>query len=90
MTAGGWSILETYASGFEADLVIARLEAEDIPAVRDDNDGVGIFGFGFQGGTARGVTVRVPTDALGAARELIRDVDGDVSPFDADAPRESP
>lgn len=72
----GWSVLETFASGFEADLVIARLEAEDIPAARDDNDGVGIFGFGFQGGTARGVTVRVPTEALDLAREVLRDTDG--------------
>lgn len=52
-------------------MVIARLEAEDIPAMRDDNDGVGIFGFGFQGATARGVTVRVPENALDEARALL-------------------
>lgn len=66
-----WAVLHTYPSGFEADLVIARLEAEAIPAVRDDNDMVGIVGFGFQGATSRGVTVRVPEEALEDAREIL-------------------
>jgi hypothetical protein len=66
-----WAVFATYASGFEADLAMALLEAADIPAIRDNNDTVGIFGPGFQGPTARGITVRVPAAALEAAHEAV-------------------
>ncbi len=78
MTECGWRVLATYASGFEADLAMAQLEAAEIPAVRDSNDTVGIFGPGFQGATARGVTVRVPASALEAARATVTLADGTV------------
>ena len=78
MTESGWRVLATYASGFEADLAIAQLEAAEIPAVRDSNDTVGIFGPGFQGATARGVTVRVPASALEEARATVTLADGTV------------
>ena len=71
MAESEWRVLATYASGFEADLAMAQLEAADIPAVRDSNDTVGIFGPGFQGATARGVTVRVPARALADARATV-------------------
>ena len=76
MNAGGWRVLATYASGFEADLAMAQLETAGIPAIRDNNDTVGIFGPGFQGATARGVTIRVPTAALEDARAAVTLVDG--------------
>ena len=44
-----WRVLATFASGLEADIALARLEAAEIPVVRDSNDTVGIFGPGFQG-----------------------------------------
>ena len=72
MTTSGWVDVATVASGFEADLAIARLDAAGIRAVRDDNDTVGIFGPGFQGATARGVTVRVPAESLDDARAVLR------------------
>ena len=78
MTETGWRVLATYASGFEADLAMAQLEAADIPAVRDSNDTVGIFGPGFQGATARGVTVRVPVGALEVARATVTLAEGSV------------
>jgi hypothetical protein len=71
MNENGWCILATYASGFEADLAMAQLETAEIPAIRDSNDTVGIFGPGFQGATARGVTVRVPARALADARAVV-------------------
>lgn len=71
-----WRVLATYASGFEADVAMAQLETANIPAVRDNNDTVGIFGPGFQGATARGVTVRVPASALDDARAIVTLVDG--------------
>ena len=71
MNLNDWSVLATYASGFEADLVLAQLESADIPAIRDNNDTVGLFGPGFQGASARGITIRVPTADLDDARELL-------------------
>ena len=66
-----WRVLATYASGLEADIALALLEAAEIPAIRDNNDTVGIFGPGFQGASARGITVRVPAVELEAAREAL-------------------
>lgn len=71
MRETAWSALTKYPSGFEADLAIALLEAAEIPAIRDNNDTVGIFGPGFQGATARGVTVLVPAAALEDARAVL-------------------
>jgi Putative prokaryotic signal transducing protein len=76
MSESGWRVLATYASGFEADLAMAQLEAAEIPAMRDSNDSVGIFGSGFQGATARGFTVRVPATALEDARAAVTLADG--------------
>jgi hypothetical protein len=75
MTVSGWFVLATFSSGFEADLVISRLEGAGIRAVRDDNDTVGIFGPGFQGANPRGVTVRVPVESVNEARALLEEVD---------------
>lgn len=74
MTENHWVDLVSYASGFEADIMVARLEAEGIPALRDNHDSTGIFGPGFQGATAFGVTVRVPLDCLDDARLLLTEI----------------
>lgn len=71
MTSTVWVQVATYAAGFEADLAVARLESAGILAVSRGNDIIGIFGPGFGGSTARGVTVLVPSDAADAARELL-------------------
>jgi hypothetical protein len=76
MNESGWRVLATYASGFEADLAMAQLEAAEIPAVRDSNDSVGILGPGFQGSTAQGFTVRVPASVLDDARAAVSLADG--------------
>ena len=82
MRRSGWREVATFASGFEADLAIAQLGAARIPAVRDNNDTVGIFGPGFQGATARGVTVLVPLDALEEARVVLGLDEDDDTPED--------
>jgi len=76
MSETRWQVLATYASGLEADIAMAQLEAAEIPAVRDSNDTVGIFGAGFQGATAKGFTVRVPAAALEDARAAVSLADG--------------
>ena len=64
-------MLASYGSGFEADLAMAQLEAADIPAIRDNNDTVGLFGAGSEGPSGRGTIVRVPADYLEVARETV-------------------
>jgi hypothetical protein len=76
MSETRWRVLATYASGLEADIAMAQLEAAEIPAVRDSNDTVGIFGPGFQGATAKGFSVRVPAAALEDARAAVSLADG--------------
>jgi hypothetical protein len=71
MNHSEWRVLVTYASGFEADLALAQLESADIPAIRDNNDTVGLFGPGFQGASARGITIRVPSAELETAQEVL-------------------
>jgi hypothetical protein len=64
MKVTGWFDVATFASGFPAG----------IRAARDDNDTVGIFGPGFQGVTAKGVTVRVPTASRDDALAVLRGI----------------
>jgi hypothetical protein len=71
MTTNQWVPVASYAARFEADLAVARLEAEGILAVTRGNDITGIFGPGFGGATARGVVVLVPSDVVDAAREIL-------------------
>lgn len=69
--SSGWAKVATYGSALEADVVVSRLEAAEIPAVSRGNDIVGIFGPGFQGVTAKGVDVLVPAAALEDARHVL-------------------
>ena len=71
MTAPQWIPVADFASAFEADLAVARLESAGILAVSRGNDIVGVFGPGFAGASARGVRVLVPSDAAQAAREIL-------------------
>lgn len=84
MNVPGWSALQTYATGFEADFAIAQLEANDIPAVRDNHESTAIFGLGFQGATISGYTVMVPTEALEEARALLESHDDGTVDKEAD------
>jgi hypothetical protein len=65
-----WVKLKSYPGPLEADLDLGILEEAGIPTLRRGPE-VGIFGPGFGGATARGVTVLVPRDQLEAALELV-------------------
>ena len=71
-----WVPVVVFAAGFEADLALAQLDSAGILAVRRDNDTVGIFGPGFQGATARGVSVLVPSDVVSEAKRILAPEDG--------------
>jgi hypothetical protein len=66
-----WVPVATFPSGLEADLALAMLDSAGIVAIRRDNDIVGIFGPGFQGPSARGVEVLVPSDAVEEAQRVL-------------------
>ena len=70
----GWVAIATYGAGYEADIAIARLDAAGITAVRQGNDTVGILGPGFEGRSARGVNVLVPSDIVAEAQEVLSSV----------------
>ena len=67
----GWERLAEFGAGYEADAAEAVLRAYDIPVLRRGSD-VGIFGPGFGGPTAHGVTLLVPLDRLQEARGALQ------------------
>jgi len=77
-----WSKAAIFAAATEAELARQQLEAEGIP-VALLNDQTGIFGPGFAGPSALGVTVLVPEELLTEARELIADL---MEAFGGEAP----
>ncbi|MEO6447223.1 MAG: hypothetical protein ABIZ91_00680 [Gemmatimonadaceae bacterium] len=66
-----WVRVANVGSGWEADLTVARLEAEEVPARASGNDLVGIFGPGFQGPSSRGFFVEVPAPLADRARWIL-------------------
>ena len=65
-----WVRLREYGGRLEADLDIALLEEAGIPFVVK-GPATGIFGPGFAGSTPLGLTILVPDELLGAAREVL-------------------
>lgn len=66
-----WVPCRSYGSELEAHIAAAVLDAAGIPAVIRGNDIAGLFGAGFQLGSARGVLLLVPGPALAAARSVL-------------------
>ena len=73
----GWVAVASFGAGYEADMAIARLGAAGITAVRRGNDIVGLFGPSFEGRSARGVDVLVPSDVVAEARDVLGPTDGE-------------
>lgn len=67
-----WARLAVFAALPEAEFAREILEGEGIPvAVLQDR--TGIFGPGFAGPSALGVTVLVPADRVDEARDILAD-----------------
>jgi hypothetical protein len=79
-----WTKAAVFAAATEAELARQQLQAEGIP-VALLNDQTGIFGPGFAGPSALGVTVLVPEESLREARELIADL---IEAFGGETPPE--
>jgi len=79
-----WTKAAVFAAAPEAELARQQLEAEGIP-VALLNDQTGIFGPGFAGPSALGVTVMVPAELVHEARELIADL---IEAFSGETPPE--
>ena len=75
-----WVACQQFGSELEASIAVAILDGSGIPAIIRSNDSVGLFGSAFQGFSAMGVTLLVPSSALSAARTVLalaRPVDDD-------------
>ena len=66
-----WMKLANFASGLEADMAVETLRSQGIPAQSRGNDITGVVGPGFQGKTARGVDVVVPSTVIKQARDIL-------------------
>lgn len=66
-----WCPVTEFGAGYQADAAEAVLGAHDIPVLRRGGE-VGIFGAGYAGATANGITLFVPADRLGEARAALR------------------
>ena len=66
-----WVACHQYGSELEASIGVAILDGSGIPAIIRSNDSVGLFGSAFQGFSAMGVTLMVPSGALAAAQTAL-------------------
>jgi hypothetical protein len=65
-----WRQLAEFGGGVDADVAEAVLRAHGIPVIRRGPE-VGIFGPGFTGPTAHGVSLLVPADRLAEAQAAL-------------------
>jgi len=70
MNESDWVVVGKYASRIESDMYADILEQAGIP-VLTKGPITGVFGPGFGGATAEGVSLHVPKDRLDEARDLI-------------------
>ncbi|MDZ7630868.1 MAG: DUF2007 domain-containing protein [Gemmatimonadaceae bacterium] len=66
-----WVACREFGNEIEASIAVAILDGAGIPAIIRSNDSVGLFGSAFQGFSAHGVTLMVPSAALEAARTTL-------------------
>jgi len=65
-----WVVVGTFGSVLDADLARQQLDAEGIP-VLVKSDASGLFGAGFGGTLAAGITLFVPSPEAARASELL-------------------
>lgn len=70
-TGSRWVACREFGNEIEASIAVAILDGAGIPSVVRSNDSVGLFGSAFQGFSAFGVTLMVPSAALEAARTTL-------------------
>jgi hypothetical protein len=68
-----WERVALFGAALEAEMARQQLEEAGIPALIQ-NPSTGLFGPGFAGRSALGVTLLVPSDRVEEARELIEDL----------------
>lgn len=65
-----WVKAQEFATRFEAEVALARLQSADIPAMMKSHES-GFFGPGFQGVVPSGVELLVPRKHLLDAQDLL-------------------
>ena len=82
-----WVACRQFGSELEASIAVAILDGSGIPAIIRSNDSVGLFGSAFQGFSAMGVTLMVPSPALAAAQTVLAMAQNAASDADIDDAR---
>lgn len=77
-----WVKCQDFGSELEASIAVAILDNAGIPAIIRSNDSVGLFGSAFQGYSAMGVSLMVPSSALSAARTVLANAPGETTETD--------
>lgn len=85
-----WAKCHDFGNELEASIAVAILDNAGIPSVIRSNDSVGLFGGGFQGFSAMGVSLLVPSPALAAARTVLAAARAEAEGDDDDAADGSP
>ena len=85
-----WVACRQFGSELEASIAVAILDGSGIPAIIRSNDSVGLFGSAFQGFSAMGVTLMVPSPALAAAQTVLAMAQHDITADDADSGDDTP
>ena len=67
-----WTKLTAFNSGYEADMLVALLEEAGIPTLVQGPP-AGVYGYGFGGPTPQGITIKVPSDRLDEAKEILNE-----------------
>jgi len=80
-----WTKVAEVAATYEGDMARQLLEAHGIPVVVL-SDRIGVFGPGFVGPSAFGVSILVPSDRADQARRVLTDFEIDT----VDDPKEGP
>ncbi len=81
-----WVKCQDFGNELEASIAVAVLDTAGIPSIIRSNDSVGLFGSAFQGYSAMGVSLMVPSSALEAAKTVLASAPGDLTdPAEADS-----
>ncbi len=84
-----WVKCSDFGSELEASIAVAVLDTAGIPAIIRSNDSVGLFGSAFQGYSAMGVSLMVPSAALAAARTVLANATPAAEDMDMDSPQDA-
>jgi hypothetical protein len=70
-----WELLKVVSAVFESEMIVALLKGADIPSMVKGPE-VGIWGGGWSGPVAQGISIYVPSDRHHEATQLLESAEG--------------